>query len=101
MNTPTPTPTPTPTGPPPDAARTARSRWGDWRLDDEQAAVLARRYFELFLGLFALLGVAALVQPAWFANPKGIVVMAVCMSAGLLVGRAMALRGRARLAMWI
>ena len=101
MNTPTPTPTPTLTGPPPDAARTARSRWGDWRLDDEQAALLARRYFELFLVLYAILGTAAFLQPSLFANPQGIVVMAVCMSAGLLVGRAMALRGRARLAMWI
>ncbi len=73
----------------------------EWRLDDEQGALLARRYFDLFLLLFAILGITLIVQPSLFANPKGLALLSGGMAAGLLVARRMTQRGRARLAMWL
>ena len=43
---------------------------GGFRLDDEQATLLARRYFDLYIGLAGFMAFALLAIPEGFENPR-------------------------------
>lgn len=72
---------------------------GGFRLDDEQATLLARRYFDLYIGLAGFMAFALLAIPEGFEKPRAASLLVAVLGSMVLLCRWLVLSGRTRVAL--